>query len=175
MDRHGGGTGLRQRAGPAAGMLRPRVGPHARGPSFMLLGAMWAAACVNLWPTAHATIATAPADVLACAAAQAKQLGYRIGPDTTHGSLTAQKTLPFKEHGPDVTEYSREDVLAVTLGPTHASGGSAMTIEAETISVQESRRGMADVPIAASAEVRADADTLLSRCRHAAPTTSLPS
>jgi hypothetical protein len=112
--------------------------------------------------------------VLACAAAQAKQMGYHIGPDTTRGSLTAEKTQPFQDRGPDVTEYSRQDMLAVSLAPAHSPAGAAVTIEAETISVQESRRGMADVPITASPEVRADADTLLSRCRHAAPNTSLP-
>jgi hypothetical protein len=161
-------------SGPATGVHHRLVGSRALGVSFALLGTIWGTACVNLWPASHATVAAAPADVLACVAAQAKQMGYHIGPDTARGSLTAEKTRPFQDRSPDVTEYSRQDMLAVSLRPAHPSTGAAVTIEAETISVQESRRGMADVPIAASAEVRADADTLLSRCRDAAPNTSLP-
>jgi hypothetical protein len=173
MERHAEGTGL----GAGASRL-PVAVPQRAGSSpgrvaiCLLLGAIWSAACVSLWPTSRATVAGAPPDVVACATAQAKQLGYHVGPDTTHGSLTAEKTLPFRDLGPDVTEYSRRDVLAVSLRPS--TSGSLMTIEAETISVQESRRGMVDVPVTASAEVRADADTLLARCRHAAPNTSLP-
>jgi hypothetical protein len=175
MGRQAEGTGLREEmSGPATGVHDRLVGSRALGVSFALLGTIWGTGCVNLWPTSHATVAAAPADVFACAAAQAKQMGYHVGPDTTRGLLTAEKTRSFQDRGPDVTEYSRQDILAVSLGPAQSSAGSAVTIEAETISVQESRRGMADVPITASPEVRADADTLLSRCRHAAPNTSLP-
>jgi hypothetical protein len=171
MDRHAEWTGPPKIVGPPIGVPRRPAGPLVRAASSALLGAVCGTACVSLWPTSHATVPAAPADVLACAAVQAKQLGYHVGPDTTHGSLTAEKARPFKYHGPDVTESSRQDVLALTLRPAHSSGGSIVTIEAESM---EGRRGMAPAAITASAEVRADADTLLNHCRHAAPNTSLP-
>jgi hypothetical protein len=122
----------------------------------------------------HAHVPAPPADVRSCATAQARELGYRVTPDTTHGSVTAEKTLPFRQNGPDVTVYSVKNVLAVSLQSDVPVHGSTMNVTAQTISVQQSRRGMADVPVTASGEVRADADTLLARCRHLAPGTSLP-
>ncbi len=130
--------------------------------------------CVSLWPTTHAQVQAPPADVRSCATAQARELGYRVYPDTTHGSVIAEKTLPLSQNGPDVTVYSVKNVLAVSLQPDGSVHGSTMSVTAQTISVQQSRRGMADVPITASGEVRADADTLLARCRHTVTNTSLP-
>jgi hypothetical protein len=130
--------------------------------------------CVSLWQTTRTTVAGAPADVFACAATQAKQLGYHILPDSTHGTLTAEKTFGFNDRGPDVTEYARKDVLALSPHGDPSGHGSTVTIRAETITVQQDRRGSSEVPVTASQAVRADADTLLARCRQAAPNTSLP-
>jgi hypothetical protein len=173
MDPHADGTGLNDRTSRSCPAVpQRRAAPRARSVPLLLLGTICGVACVSLWPASRVTVSATPADVLACASAQAKQLGYHVGPDTTHGSLTAKRTLPSKDLGPDVTEYSRQDVLAVSARPVRATGGSTVTIQAETISVQG--RGIADAPITASLEVRADADTVLARCRHAAPNTSLP-
>jgi hypothetical protein len=112
--------------------------------------------------------------VRSCATTQARELGYRVSPDTTHGSVTAEKAVPFRDYGPDVTVYSVRNVLAVSLQSDGAVHGSTMSVTARTISVQASRRGMTDVPVSASSEVRADADTLFARCRHAVSNSSLP-
>jgi hypothetical protein len=126
--------------------------------------------------------------VLACAASQAKALGYRVLTDSglltrligstpragPRDSLTAEKTLPLGQLSSDVTEYSRKNVLVVSLIPNRSTGGSTMAIRAETVSVQQSRRGMTDQPVPATGAVRADADTLLAHCHNPAPNTSLP-
>ena len=138
-----------------------------------LLGALATDGCVSLWPTTNTHVAATPADARSCAVAQAKELGYRVGPDTTHGSVTAEKTLPFRENGPDPTVFSVRNALAVSM-QADGTHGSKMSVTAQTISVQQSRRGMQDIPVSATSEVRADADTLVARCRHVGPGTSLP-
>jgi hypothetical protein len=82
--------------------------------------------------------------------------------------------MPLRDLGPDVTEHSRRNVLAVAVSPAQSGQGSTLTVRAETISMQETRRGMTDVSVPASPTVRTDADTLLARCRNVAPNTSLP-
>ncbi len=175
MDRHAGGTVSRLRDTPALATAHRFAGsPGSLVGSAAVLALLCSSGCVSLWPTVHAHVPAPPADVRSCAAAQAKELGYRVTPDTTHGSVTAEKTLPFRQNGPDVTVYSVKNVLAVSLQSDASVHGSTMNVTAQTISVQQSRRGMADVPVTATGEVRADADTLLARCRHLAPGTSLP-
>jgi hypothetical protein len=144
--------------------------------------------CGSFWPTSQAAFTAAPADVLACAASQAKALGYRVLTDSglltrligsapragPRDSLTAEKTLPLGQLSSDVTEYSRKNVLVVTLPPNRSTDGSTMVIRAETVSIQESRRGMTDIPVPATGAVRTDADTLLAHCHNPAPNTSMP-
>lgn len=142
-------------------------------PGAALIAVVGTAACASLWPTSHAVVPAPPSDVLACAASQAKALGYRVLPDTTHGTLTAEKTLPQRDLSADVTEYSRKNVLQVSFAKQGADA-TLLDVQSQTISIQESRRGMTDVPVSALADVRADADTLLARCRQAAPSSSLP-
>jgi hypothetical protein len=120
------------------------------------------------------TSAATPTDSFACAAAQAKQVGYQLTPDRARREFEADKTLPLRDLGPDMTEHSRRNVLVVVVSPTQSGQGSTLTVRAETISMQESRRGMTDVSMPASPTVRTDADTLLARCRNVAPNTSLP-
>ena len=164
-------------AGPATLALPHRfiTGPVSLVQPVLALALLSATACVSLWPTTHAHVPAPTADVRSCATTQARELGYHVSPDTTHGSVTAEKTLPFSQNGPDVTVYSIKNMLAVSLQPEASVRGSTMSVTAQTISVQQSRRGMADVPVTASGQVRADADTLLARCRHAGASTSLPS
>jgi hypothetical protein len=130
--------------------------------------------CATLWPKTTVTVAAAPSDVLACAAAEAKALGYHVVADSLHGAVTAEKSLPLSALGPDVTEFARKNVLAVSLAPGPASASTAITIRAESISVEQTRRGVTDAPLAASPAVRADADTLVARCQHAKSNSSLP-
>src|SRR5215469_10546471 len=115
MDRHSGGTvRLRDLPTAAAAHRAPRRSIRLMAP-WWFLALPSTGGCVSLWPTANAHVQASQADVRSCATTQARELGYRVSPDTTHGSVTAEKTVPFRDYGPDVTVYSIRNVLAVAL------------------------------------------------------------
>jgi len=130
--------------------------------------------CASLWTTATAAVPARPADAFSCVVSQARQMGYHVAPDSSHAEVQAEKILPLGEMGPDAAEYTRKNVLAVAVHPARSNGGSTLVVRAETISVQQTRRGLTDVAVPASGAVRQDADALVARCQHAVPNTSLP-
>jgi len=118
--------------------------------------------------------AVAPSGVvLGCAASTAREMGYKVVVDSTHGQVTADKNLPLSHLGPDPTEYTRKNELAITTKHS-ASGGTTLTIIPKSIAVTNTRRGYTDVAQPSTPDVIADADTLIARCRSLAPNTSLP-
>ena len=130
-------------------------------------------ACGTLWPVVTAPSPAPPSDVFACAVAQARKLKYKVvadSSDSTRRLLQATRELPQSEKGPDPTEVSREDVMSIrVLGD---GTGSTLRVQAGTLSKTETRRGPTDVTDPANHGVRADADSLLARCRTASPPTS---
>jgi hypothetical protein len=110
--------------------------------------------------------------VLGCAAATARQMGYKVVVDSSHGQVTADKSLELADLGPDPTEYNRKNELAMST--TSSGSGTTLKIVAKSIAVNNSRRGYTDVAQPASPAVIADRDTLVARCRSLAPNTSLP-
>lgn len=134
------------------------------------------AACGTLWPVVTAPSPAPPSDVFACAVAQTRKLGYKVvadSSDSTRRLLQATRELPQSEKGPDPTEISRQNVMSIrVLGD---GTGSTLRVQAGTVSRTETRRGPTDVTEPANGRVRADADSLLARCRTASPTSSAAS
>jgi hypothetical protein len=127
-------------------------------------------ACATVWPKQSITTASAPLDALTCAAGAGKQMGYKLNYlDSTRLQLTLRK----EDKAPLSAEAdARRDVDQIEMSIIGASGGSAasgnsaahVTIRAETIFQEETKRGLTDFDVAASPTVKADADTLIARC-----------
>jgi len=131
------------------------------------------AGCGHLWQVSTLPAAAPPRDVYACAIAQATRLGYKVVSDTAHREqrdLEASKA--FEHPGPETTEYSRKDLLSVIVTSKGSDSVSTMRVTAGSMSRQETRRGPTDVTEPATVDVRADADTVIARCRVAAPPTT---
>ncbi|GEM_PF-3958747 len=174
MERQSDGTGR-----PGLGSARTATPKRLFAAGRIVLGAGLAVVgCTTLWPATRVSTQASPSDAFGCLVTQAKQLGFRVAPDSGHHQLQAEQALPQAAHGADLTEYARKNVLVAkvvrTGGGTGAGGGSTIDVRAETIAQEETRRGLTDESLPASPEVRAAADTLVARCRSAPPTTSLP-
>lgn len=127
-------------------------------------------ACATVWPKQSVTTTSAPLDALTCAASAGKQMGYKLNYlDSTRLQLTLRK----EDKAPLSAEAdARRNVDQIELSINGASSGGAasgsagvhVTIRAETIFQEETKRGLTDDDVAASPTVKADADTLIARC-----------
>jgi hypothetical protein len=131
-------------------------------------------ACGHLWQTSTTPVPAAARDVSACAIAQSTSMGYKVVVDSVHRAqrdVEATKVLPRSNAGANPNEYSRRDVMSIIVSRA-GDGNSSMRVTAGTISIDENRRGPTDINEPADANVIADADSLVARCRVANPPVS---
>jgi hypothetical protein len=125
------------------------------------------AACGGtLWPTTKIQIKSYAPDVFACVQATATDLGYHSTlSDTLHRVYEGRRESKQKSFV-EVDEFSAADRLKIKVDAPKKVGGdaSSLAIQAQSVSVHETKEGVIEEPEPASGRVLQDAKAIVSKC-----------
>jgi hypothetical protein len=113
-------------------------------------------------------------DVLGCARAQLKSLGFTESSfDSDRLRVTARK-FDETQRRPDTQFRRMVDRLAIEVGPASDGAVTAITVDASTFAEMTTQRGPTEVQEKASETARGAAQTLIQKCSQPVDSLSVP-
>jgi hypothetical protein len=131
------------------------------------------AACGGtLWPTTKLQVKSYAPDVYACVQGSATDLGYHSTlSDTLHRTYEGRRDSKQKRFV-EVDQFGAYDKLKVKVLSPRNGGTSILDIQAQTLSVHETKEGVIDEPEPASDRVQQDVKTIVAKCAPSAAATT---
>ena len=130
-------------------------------------------ACAStLWPTTNVQVKSYAPDVFACVQASATNLGYHsFLSDTLHRVYEGRRESKQKSFL-EADQFGAADKLKIKVVAPPTGAVSTLSIQAQTVSIHETKEGRLEETEPASVEVTQDVQKIEHQCGAPAPATT---